>query len=529
MKKATILLSSALLVWASSAMAYEPTADEAYYYAVTEDAMDEIQAAPKGATERIEKVLTRLEEEITKYPNSAPLETMMGRALIIRDCALNGNNCSVRAKGHLTRAVHLDPKFVLAHVLLAHDAMNGGCLPCADPHIRTAESLAPNDPRVLEVRGRYLQLSGNGGEAEDYYVRALRQFKTEKKKWQTYTWLSTIYEERENYQEAEWALKQALAAEPEGAWSLGNLGVFYITVRGDYGKAIPLLRDAVSVMSYGYARESLMLALYERWGDAYLRKADKPTLKADWAAAQAESPDLQDAFLVSAHYLGGGKAARALLEAGKVPLGVLRERYVNGRTPLLMAAYNDKTRLEEFLIDRGADPDARDEDGVPVAHVVAMYGNLQVMKALAAKNANFGAVTPDNRETTLMWLEKQAVPPKDRIEVARVLVAHGVRVDAQTSRGATALTYAALRNDPLMMKFLLSRGANPSGAPGSKFPPLIFPVYNHRLDLTKILLDAGANPSVEYEGMDLAEYADKHGAPEIAQLLRNAKGEKGDR
>ena len=123
------------------------------------------------------------------------------------------------------------------------------------------------------------------------------------------------------YDDAERALNSALESAPEGAWSNGNLGTFYIFARGDYDKAIPALRKTVSIMDYGMAREGLALALYERWGDAYLRKADNATLARLWHEAQAESSDARSMWLVSASYAGTGKAARALLEHFNIEIG----------------------------------------------------------------------------------------------------------------------------------------------------------------------------------------------------------------
>jgi tetratricopeptide (TPR) repeat protein len=148
-----------------------------------DDALDDVRTAPKDATVRLDVVLSDLETAITKYPDSAPMQLMMGRALILHDCAFRGNNCSVRAKGHLTKAIEMDPKLVRAHVLLAHDAINSGCLPCALPHIEAARVLEANSPYVLEVRGRHAHLSG-WNEAEKLYLQAIDAFPNLKKRWQ---------------------------------------------------------------------------------------------------------------------------------------------------------------------------------------------------------------------------------------------------------------------------------------------------------------------------------------------------------
>src|SRR4029077_17426787 len=64
--------------------------------AAIDDALDDARSAPRGARQRVEQTLAQLESLVTKYPDSAIVHMMMGRALILHDCALGGNNCSVR-------------------------------------------------------------------------------------------------------------------------------------------------------------------------------------------------------------------------------------------------------------------------------------------------------------------------------------------------------------------------------------------------------------------------------------------------
>ena len=142
---------------------------------------------------------------------------------------------------------------------------------------------------LQEARGRAYDLSGRLAEAVILYRAAAARFQPPKKKWQAYTWLSHVYKRQDKYDDAERALNSALESAPEGAWSNGNLGTFYIFARGDYDKAIPALRKTVSIMDYGMAREGLALALYERWGDAYLRKADNATLAPSTSCRRPES------------------------------------------------------------------------------------------------------------------------------------------------------------------------------------------------------------------------------------------------
>src|SRR5262249_1256744 len=440
-------------------------------FAAADDALDDARSAPNGARQRVSETLAQLEAAITKYPDSAALHLMMGRALIVYDCALGSNNCSLRAKSHLTQAVALDPKLVRAHVLLAHDAMNSGCTPCAKPHTSAAEALQRSDPYVLEVNGRQYQFMGVPDAAEQFYLLAVKAFPSPKKRWQVYNWLSEIYKQRENYERAEWALQSALDAAPEGAWSNGNLGAFYVHARGQCDKAIPLLRKRLSIMNYGVARSALTLALYERWANAYLSKAEPETVSRYWNEAQADSSDTMSLFFDSASYVGTGRASQALFISGKVPKTALEQTWQQGRTPLLMAAINDNTELALFLIAHGANVNARDESGVFPAQAAAQYLNFRVMDALARKNANLGMVVQGYNETVLMRVARAGVSKPDRLKLAALLLDKGVPIDAKSARGMTALGVAIGANDLEMVKYLFSRGAKSGGEPAAGFSP----------------------------------------------------------
>lgn len=487
-----------------------------------DDVLDDARSAPAGARDRVSGELSQLESALTRYPDSAHLHLMMGRARIVHDCALGGDNCSIRAKSHLTKAVQLDPNLTRAHVLLAHDALNSGCRPCANPHIVKAQSLGPGDPYVLEIRARYAEIAGMEAQAEKLYLQAIDAFPTPKKRWQAYNWLSNIYHRREDYKQAEWALQKALEAAPDGAWSNGNLGTFYIFALGNYEKAIPALRKTLSIMNYGMARQGLALALYERWADAHLTKSAPATVAAYWKEAETESSDIQTIFLISASYSGTGRASRALLATRKLPKTVLEQVWQQGRTPLLMASFNDNTELAVFLIQQGANTNAHDQFGFFSAHAAGGYANYRILEALAQKNANLRVLTPETRETVLMQVAKANKTRPDKLKAAALLIDRGVPIEARSARGSSALTYAIGARDVEMMKYLLSRGANPDGLPtDGKMSPAAYAVMVGDAEILQELIKRNMNLDVMVDGMSLPDFAQKNGRPDVAKMLRS--------
>src|SRR5262249_36579555 len=119
----------------------------------------------------------------------------------------------------------------------------------------------------------------------------------------------------------------------------------------------------------------------------------------------------------------------AVSDAAKVRLLVARHANVNavstltGRTPLFIAAGRPgATNVVKLLLDKGADPQARDKEGGTTLMRAAFNGDLETMKQLIVR-----------------------------------------RVDVNALAGyETALAIAVNRNHPGMVELLLANGADPA-------------------------------------------------------------------
>lgn len=488
-----------------------------------DDLLDDASGA--DGTDSIDIVLQVLEKALAREPESAPLHMLMGRALIIKDCALGGNNCSTRAKGHLLKAAQLDPKLLRVQVLLAHDALNAGCLPCARPHLDRAFNIDRDNPFALEVGGRYFQLAGQRGPSEKNYLRSIERQPKPKKRFQAYTWLSQIYREVNDYKRAEWALRNAVESRPNSAWAHGNLGTFYIFALGDYENAIPEIRKALSIMDFGMARNGLALALYERWADAYFKKAGGKVLKQYFEEAVAASPDKPAVFFDSANYKGTGRAAIALFSTGQVSKSILKETWEGGRTPLLLAMRNENESLVRFFLERGANPNARDEQGLAAVHYAARHGNLNLLKTLVSRGGSIVAVEKGGG-TVLTLAAFSSSTKSNSVKFAEIALKGGVAINHQDARGITALGYAAMTGKVDMVKYLLARGARGDVVSRYGDTPIGLAMQNDQPETFAILLKEKSGLDTPVHGMSLEQFAEKLGRTEFANRIRAAKGQK---
>jgi ankyrin repeat protein len=185
--------------------------------------------------------------------------------------------------------------------------------------------------------------------------------------------------------------------------------------------------------------------------------------------------------------------------------------------------------IARLLLERGVDVDARAKDKFTPLHSATFNGRLELAKVLLDHGANANAVN-EGRETPLHLVsrgeyDRDSLSQEHGAGIARLLLEHGVDVHAQDEDLDTALHWAAFRGRLEVTQVLLEHGANPkvvSGErPGGQIcetpegsqehgvdvdaqgkyhdTPLHWAALSGRVEITRLLLDHGANPNVEDE------------------------------
>jgi ankyrin repeat protein len=150
---------------------------------------------------------------------------------------------------------------------------------------------------------------------------------------------------------------------------------------------------------------------------------------------------------------------------------------------------NGSTAMVRTLLGAGADPNLALLLGETPLMAASRSGNPDVIAQLIDKGANVNARGPRG-QTALMW----AV---DDLEKTRLLIDRGADVNAQSDAGRTPLLIAAGRfGSGAVLKLLLDRGANPSvNSPGLVGPmtPLTEAAYTGDETVLRMLIDRGAD------------------------------------
>ena len=229
--------------------------------------------------------------------------------------------------------------------------------------------------------------------------------------------------------------------------------------------------------------------------------------------------------LMNAAVAGSVEAMKLLLDRGADP----RARNAFGSTALMWSATD--LRKIRLLLERGADVNAVSKQGrIALLVVVMSDASAEIVRLLIAKGGSVRAV--DGMQTTALL----AVTQGNCTDTVRILLDTGLDVNASDFAGFTALMNASSNGNLAVVKMLMAKGAkvnSVSGPPGAQvkngtialgnFTALHFAATLGPADLVKALLDAGAAVNVkDARGMTplmLAVGTDRQDAGVVALLL----------
>jgi uncharacterized protein len=192
----------------------------------------------------------------------------------------------------------------------------------------------------------------------------------------------------------------------------------------------------------------------------------------------------------------------------------------NGSTPLENAASHGWLKVEAFLLDHGADVNAR--SGSALFDAVEA-GNRAMVEFLLAHGADANAINNSFKQTPLamavqhgfeavtevLLANKADVNARDsqgntplsvsaqlgRTNIVQMLLAAGAIVNTENIEGRTPLGFAADSGSLETVKALLAAKADPNA--GTMDAPLLCAVDQNNLGCAELLLQAGANPNVD--------------------------------
>ncbi|EAX99575.1 hypothetical protein TVAG_104560 [Trichomonas vaginalis G3] len=138
----------------------------------------------------------------------------------------------------------------------------------------------------------------------------------------------------------------------------------------------------------------------------------------------------------------------------------------NGSTPLHYAAKEKCKEAAEILISNGADINAKDKDGWTPLHYPARYNNKETAEILISNGADINAKT-ENGSTPLHYAAKGKCK-----ETVEILISNGADINAKTENGSTPLHYAAKGKCKETVEILIPNGADINAKTDKIFLPI---------------------------------------------------------
>jgi ankyrin repeat protein len=179
---------------------------------------------------------------------------------------------------------------------------------------------------------------------------------------------------------------------------------------------------------------------------------------------------------------GDVAAVAALLDADPALASATDDR---GNTALHLAAQEGQGEVVRLLLERGADPDVRNGQGIDPMTLAVYTGQDDVGRLLIEAGADPDARTPTG--PTLLGLAVAL----GRAETARMQLDAGADPN-RWARGHTPLTFAVARGQEAMIPVLLAAGADIDDPGEGELAPLAKAVGKGSLSMTRTLLEAGA-------------------------------------
>ena len=181
-----------------------------------------------------------------------------------------------------------------------------------------------------------------------------------------------------------------------------------------------------------------------------------------------------------------------------------------GRTALWLSMKKGIYGMALFLIDRSANVNTTDNDGISLVHKCAEHEHGQhqggkVLQILLSRGANPNTLSKLPLSGLAVTPLMVAVESKNYV-AAQILIDYGADIDGISDTQGPALHLATSCEYPAMVRFLLDRGANPNarghfegfGSLGGECTTLQIAIFKGNYGITKQLLKASADVTAPY-------------------------------
>jgi ankyrin repeat protein len=180
-----------------------------------------------------------------------------------------------------------------------------------------------------------------------------------------------------------------------------------------------------------------------------------------------------------------------------------------------IAIRNDNAGIVNGLLDRGFDPNTRDEKGQPGLTIAMQERALNAARALLARPGIDVNALNEAGESALM-----IAALKGELNGAQLLLERGAKVNQP---GWSPLHYAATGREPKLVQLLLDRGAEIDAASPNGSTPLMMAAQYGSEDSVKLLLARGADAKRRNQlDLSVIDFARRAGRAALVEQLEQS-------
>lgn len=177
-----------------------------------------------------------------------------------------------------------------------------------------------------------------------------------------------------------------------------------------------------------------------------------------------------------------------------------------------IAIKQDNPRVIAALLNRGFDPNTLDPDRLPGLYLALRDGSLKVARALAEWPKTNVEIRTAQDESPLMMAAL-----KGHLELCKLLIARDADVNKP---GWAPLHYAATGGHLAIMELLLDQHAFIDAESPNGTTPLMMAAHYGTPQAVKLLLEAGADPTVKNQlGLTAMDFAQRGARPDAIDLI----------
>jgi len=158
----------------------------------------------------------------------------------------------------------------------------------------------------------------------------------------------------------------------------------------------------------------------------------------------------------------------------------------DGYSLLHAFAKRGRTAVVEFILDRGADPNARDNFHLTPLLRAVMEGHVEMARLLIRKGGDIEATFEGN--TALIEATLQ-----NNNELVKLLLTNDAKIEAKTKDGHTALHLAATNAHVKIVQTLFKAGAEINTRDAKRMTPLMSAALSNKYWMVHLLLTMGAD------------------------------------